>query len=86
MSLDSPSTNVKLVQNGTDVTGFFGHKGGEIFGLLEGNVVNFEWVGSGTRSGTGKWEFQLENNEINGSWNTGHGIDMSGKWNLIRIE
>jgi len=86
LALDEPTTVVRLEQNGNEIKGSFGSKGGKLWGYLEGSVVNFTWQGTSTRSGTGQWRMTNDPDSLEGSWSTGFGIDMSGTWDLIRLE
>jgi len=86
LGLDDPSPEVRLKQNGIEIKGSYGFQGGKIFGHVDGNIINFKWIGSGSKDGTGKWIFNQDRSAIEGSWITGHGIDMSGTWRLTKRE
>ena len=85
-TLDGPTPEVNLEQNGSEIKGSFGSHGGKIWGVIEGDAVSFNWLGLGTRGGTGKWIFKRGSDDIEGNWSTSYGIDATGTWNLKKIE
>jgi hypothetical protein len=75
---------VKLVQNGNDITGSFGESGQEIWGRIEGDTIFFNWQDSAGNVGKGKWIAKSGSNEMAGIWS--HTWWGSGKWNLTKID
>jgi hypothetical protein len=75
---------VKLIQNGNEITGSFGGSRGLIWGRIEGDTIFFDWDVSGEGNGKGKWTIKPGGNEITGHWF--HTFRGSGKWNLTKIE
>jgi hypothetical protein len=74
---------VVLTQDGKNITGHIGNKGGRLWGEVDDNTIVFDWK-SGGAYGRGKWIFEAGNNSVKGRWSTTHyGV---GDWNLTRIE
>lgn len=84
LDLNGQQPLVKLVQNGSSITGKYGDSSGKIWGDLDGDTFKFEWSSKSGNTGKGRWIFNPESNEITGTWNSSWIGD--GKWNLKRIE
>jgi hypothetical protein len=76
--------DVKLIQNGNEITGSFGGSRGLIWGRIEGDTIFFSWEVSAGDGGKGKWTIKPGGNEITGNWF--HTFRGSGEWNLTRIQ
>jgi hypothetical protein len=75
---------VKLVQNGNEITGSIDEGlGGLIWGRFEGDTIFYNWQEGGSPSGSGKWVVKPGSNEIVGYWS--HTWRGAGKWNLTKI-
>ena len=77
------STQVKLQQNGSKITGTFGKAGGEISGILVGNTIFFDWY-SAMSNGKGEWTLVPASNRMTGTWHPVNG-GTSGMWGLTRL-
>ena len=82
--LKNINPEVKLVQNGNEVTGSFGGSLGQIWGRIEGDTIFYNWQEGGSTSGKGKWIVKPGGNEIAGVWS--HTWRGSGEWYLTKIE
>lgn len=78
-----PNPEVRLVQNGNEITGSFESRG-KIWGEIEGDTIKFDFLTPGGGTGRGEWTVKPESNEMVGNWfETTRG---AGKWNLTKIE
>ncbi|MCP4431951.1 MAG: prolyl oligopeptidase family serine peptidase, partial [Gammaproteobacteria bacterium] len=76
---------VRLVQKGHEISGTFGNSEGNIFGKVEGSVINFEWeTASSLWSGTGRWTIKPNSSEFVGSWFNSYLGE--GNWNLTKVK
>ncbi len=83
--LKSRAPEVRLIQNGNEVTGTFGTSGGKIWGNITGSKVEFEWLtGAGNNGGKGEWIFKQESDKVDGTYFSS--FLGSGDWNLLRDE
>lgn len=78
-----PNTEVRLVQNGNQITGSIGSRG-KIWGDIEGDTIKFDFLTSGGDTIRGEWTVKPGGNELVGNWfESWRG---SGKWNLTKID
>jgi hypothetical protein len=86
--LNSSDRTLKLVQNGTSVTGKLGSNI-SIWGQVTGNWVKFEYINRGV-VGEGEWLFDSRRSAASGTWKSGSTnariSNTPNVWNLIRTE
>ena len=80
---------VILKQNKDKITGTFsGRSSGEIEGILDEDLIKFEWFvtrdGNATQ-GSGEWKVTNNGSSLTGTWKSKHYIS-GGKWDLTKIE
>ncbi len=74
---------VTLFQDGDTITGTFDNRGGRIWGEVDGNSIEFDWI-SDYAYGKGKWTFERGSGRVKGRWHTTAYGD--GDWNLTHME
>jgi hypothetical protein len=84
LSIKGRDPEVKLIQNGKNISGAFGCKGGLIWGEIEDGIIRFKYETTDGNTGTGKWTVKPDSKEIIGKWSSSWRGE--GEWNLVRIE
>lgn len=76
-----------LRRNGDQVNGeyYYGGGSGQIFGLIEGNTLYYQWQEGGA-SGYGYLELDADGRTVAGRWGNGESMDNGGDWNGTRVE
>jgi hypothetical protein len=75
---------VILEQNDNNITGTFGNSGGKIYGVVEGNTIEFYWYSRISEMGNGIWTFTRGQSKVVGTW--GFKRATGNTWNLTKIK
>ena len=82
----APNQEIRLVQNGSQITGTFGD-GGKVYGGFDGHRIKFEWISWDGEEGRGIWKFAPGSTQMSGTWYKASGtVTDGGDWNLTKIK
>ena len=84
LGLNGANPEVKLVQEGSKVTGTF-EPGGKLWGDVNGDSIELDYFSHGYQ-GKVNWKVKPGGNEVVGTWTYKETIGKDGNWNLTRIE
>ena len=84
LGLIGANPEVKLVQEGSKVTGTF-EPGGKLWGDVNGDSIELDYYSHGYH-GKVNWKVKPGSNEMVGTWAYNQTIGKDGNWNLTRIE
>ena len=78
---------VKIVQNGSQITGTYDDGEGQIWGEIQGDTIKFDYTTHNAHTGRGVWKVKPGDDEITGTFTPmSHSDHKRGEWNLTKIE
>jgi hypothetical protein len=85
LGLTGANPEVKLVQEGSKVTGTF-EPGGKLWGDVTGDSLELDYLGLGGIQGKVYWKIKPGSNEMAGTWAYKETVGKDGSWNLTRTD
>jgi len=85
LRLNGANPEVKLVQEGSKVTGTF-EPGGKLWGDVNGDSIELDYTALGGWYGKVNWKVKPGSNEVVGTWAHNKTVGKDGNWTLTRIE
>jgi len=85
LGLNGANPEVKLVQEGSKVTGTF-EPGGKLWGDVNGDSIELDYFSLSGMMGKVNWKVKPGGNEMVGIWAYKETIRKDGNWTLTRIE